>query len=508
MKFKIDNIVLALIVVFIFTRLLFIYFPFWGLEYEDSFIFTDTGRYLSYSYDFSSSPFKCQSCLDGSYKSCYKYGSFGGHFLSIPILLSLINSIFGYHIYNIFFLNFVFSLFTLFLLFFYWNKLNKNKIFSLNITLTLLCVTPFLTIFNTSGLSETISSFLVIGFLFNIYEANENNYNPSLKSFWLLVVFMILAISVKRENLTLFVFLFFIPCIRYLFGQKPIIKSFILLFGLTFLLITAFSFFIEMYSIENNESGDIGKNTFSINFLITNLKQLLFAILNFKYWGITGYILFASILVVLFTKQLNKFGFMALSLSLFYIIVYSSHYRSYYQVVHNISYPFETLRYSTNYIILIILFISTVFIPKKEGEYWRILNSKISQIIFISIFVILIANNINTRINLSQDEDVARIQPVKNMLELSNIDDIIITSFPIIFRCYAEDKQKIIDLFSLNQNRLLDLISINPQANIYVMLPNDNEIDSVRYRLDLDYINFRRIKFESQFYQLLKHVKQ
>ena len=88
------NITILLVILFIVTRLLFIKYPFWGLEYEDSFIYTDTGRYLGFAYDYYSMPFKCQSCLDGSYIDCYQYCSFGGHFLSIPFMIAGINLIF------------------------------------------------------------------------------------------------------------------------------------------------------------------------------------------------------------------------------------------------------------------------------------------------------------------------------------------------------------------------------------------------------------------------------
>lgn len=170
MFFSNKNISFFLVIIFVATRVLFLQYPFWGLEYEDSFIYTDTARYLGYEYDYTSMPFKCQSCLDGSYSNCYQYGSFGGHFLTIPIFLNCINSILGFHPSNIFFLNFVFSILVISFVIFSWYRFKMGNTFSLNTFLLILIVTPFLSLFNTSGLAETISSFFVIGFILSVYK--------------------------------------------------------------------------------------------------------------------------------------------------------------------------------------------------------------------------------------------------------------------------------------------------------------------------------------------------
>ena len=488
--------------------MLFIQFPFWGLEYEDSFIYTDTGRYLNYSYDYESMPFKCLSCLDGSYVQCYEYGSFGGHFLTIPLLLSIINSIIGYHFVNIFFLNLTVSLFILCLVYYCWNRFKFKDVFSLNIFLGLLCITPFVSIFHTSGLAETISSFFVIGFLFSICYSSENNFKVTSYVYWLTIVFMVLAVVTKRENFVLLVFMYLIPIIRILYKQKPISKSFLFLVGLSTLLLLSFSIFIGLFGIENNESGDIGSKTFSIQFLVLNLKQLMFAITNIQYWGITGFAFLIAIIIVLYTRRINKLGLMSLVLSILYILIYSTHYRSYYQVVYNLSHPFETLRYSTNYLPLIILFISTVKFNFKENFILRIFNSKLGQLCSVAVFIGLILNVVFTRIDLSQDEYNSRIQPVQEMLEISNNDDIIVSNIPIVFRCFADEKQRVVDIFSLENDRLSELISTNPNSNIYILKPKDMKIDSDRYDLALDYTDFNKIEFASLGFELFKYVKK
>lgn len=501
-----SKITILLFILFILIRLLYLQYPFWGLEYEDSFIYSDTGRYLHYSYDFTTMPFKCQSCLDGSYNQCYQYGSFGGHLLTLPILLHIYNTIFGYNASNIFELNLIFSVLLSGLVYYCWSKFHNKHRFSINVFLLIMSITPFVTIFNTSGLAETISSVFVIGFLLNIYRANESNFDTSTTSFWLTIIFLILAVITKRENFILLIFMYLMPLIRYLYGQSIVFKTFILMLLISTVTLLLFSYFIDLFGIENNESIDISENTFSFRLLKLNLKQLILAITDLKFWGLTGYIFLGSILITGLSKKITKLGLMSLILAVFYIILYSSHYRSYYQVVHNLSYPFETLRYSTNYLPLIALFTSTI---KFDNKYWSKLTFNktffnLSNFSCIALTFGLVANVALTRSEFSQDENGSRIQPVIETLSVIDIDDVIITSIPIVFRCYADENQKIIDLFKINNNRLRELKNENPHSSIFILKPTDMEIESNRYGLMLDYSDFEQISFDSKNFILLK----
>ena len=501
------NITALLILLFIAVRLLFVQYPFWGLEYEDSFIYTDTGRYLGFDYDYKSMPFKCQSCLDGSYVNCYQYGSFGGHFLSIPFILASINSIFGYHHFNIFILNFVFSLFIVGFVIFFWDRFKLKDTFSLNLFLLLLVVTPFISIFNTSGLAETVSSFFVLGFVFLIYKTNESDFNYKSSVFWLVIIFLFLAVATKRENFILLILLYSIPFIRYFFKQKPLTKSYIFLVLISSLTLFIFSIYIGLFDIENNEGGDIGSKTFSLDFLIINLKQFLIAITNISYWGLTGFAFVFSIAFAIYYNKINKLGLMCLLLSVSYIILYSSHYRSYYQVVYNLSHPFETLRYSVNYLPLIALFISTLKLKFDISSLQNVIYKRILKVSFILTTFVLILNVVKTRIEFSQDEKISRIQPVKDILSISSVNDIIITDIPIVFHCYADEKQKIVDVFSLSEKRFQELINLTNNTIIYFLKPRDMAINTDRYGIKFNTNNFKKVVFDSRNFDLLKYSK-
>jgi hypothetical protein len=506
MFFLTNKISYFLIFLFVVTRLLFIEYPFWGLEYEDSFIYTDTGRFMGYNYDFNSMPFKCQSCLDGSYLNCYQYGSYGGHLLTIPFLLTGINSIFGFYHSNIFILNLLFSVFVVAFAFFNWEKFNAENIFSLNTFLLVLTITPFYSVFNTSGLAETISSFFVIAFILSIYKANESDFKLKSLNFWLVIVFLFLSVITKRENFILLVILYSIPIIRYYFKQKAITKSYLCLASFSSIILLGILLFIGLFDIEKNEGADIGHKTFSIDFLIINLKQFLSAITNISYWGLTGFLFIFSIAFMLYKRTISKLGLMSLLTAVFYIVLYAAHYRSYYQVVNNISHPFETLRYSVNYLPAIALFIST---QKINFDTLLLLkNNFFKYFLSIGLVFILLLNVISTRIEFSQDENTSRIEPVKNLLSITAYNDIIITDIPIIFHCYADENLWIVDVFSLENQRFQELLSSSNHANIYFLKPKDFQINSDRYGLKFETNSFTQIPFKSENFELFKYTKQ
>ena len=270
-------------------------------------------------------------------------------------------------------------------------------------------------------------------------------------------------------------------------------------------MIYIFSLFIGIFQIENNEGVDIGNNTFSFDFLIVNLKQFLTAITNFSYWGLTGFVFIFSIAYFIYKSKINKLGLMCLLLSLCYIIIYSSHYRSYYQVVFNLSHPFETLRYSVNYFPLIVLFISTIKIDIPSLHSF--VSKRILSIILILIVLTLILNVVKTRIEFHQDETISKIQPVKDLLTISTLNDIIITDIPIVFRCYSDKNQNIVDLFSLKEERFQNILNSKDNSEIYFLKPKNMKINTVRYGIKFNTLSFKKIAFNSVNYDLLKYSK-
>mgnify|MGYP000512890954 CR=1 FL=1 len=150
-------------------------FPFWGLEYEDSYIFNDTARLMNSISEIDYSSYLTPSCLNGSYNYCYSYGTLGGHFLFFPFLISIVHKIFDYNVVNVFTLNMLFSIFGVISLLIYYKKGLLKELNFILYTLVL-SLTPFVPLFNTSGLSETLSSFFVLFFLLNVFVSSNKEF--------------------------------------------------------------------------------------------------------------------------------------------------------------------------------------------------------------------------------------------------------------------------------------------------------------------------------------------
>ena len=479
-----------LLAIFFATRLLFILYPFWGLEYEDSYIFTDSARYMSYDYDFHTMPYRCNSCLDGSYTDCYSYGTLGGHYLTFPILVHVLNVIKGYSTDNAFLVNFSVSLSIIFFVYF-WNRTNITKSsISINIVLLLLSVTPFVPIFNTSGLAETLSSAFVLFSVLSLSRANDKNFNIASTEFYLSIIFIVMAIVTKRENLVLLAFLVFIPILRRLHGKSMLPKGYIILSFICSVAVSGFVIYTDLFGIEFDETGDIGASTFSLAYFIDNSYQLLQAALNFEYWGITGYLFLITLFVSIYKKNFKQLETFCLIVIAMYVGIYASHYRSYYQVIHQISHPFETLRYSTNYIPLVVVFIASVYHNRLRISTSNVL---IKYGVLILIFGVLMHNTIQTRLLFSEDEFRSRIEPVYETLASMEPNDIVISTTPVIFRCFAHQTQRIVDLFQLSQRRLDEMRRLNQTSHIYLLTSTDMALDIDRYGLDIELADFKPI---------------
>ena len=127
------------------------------------------------------------------------------------------------------------------------------------------------------------------------------------------------------------------------------------------------------------------------------------------------------------------------------------------------------------------MFISTLKFKFDISSLQNVVFRRILKLSFILIAFILILNVVKTRIEFSQDEAISRIKPVKDLLAISLVNDIIITDIPIVFHCYSDEKQKIVDVFSLKEKMFQEIINSKNNSVIYFLKPKDMAINSDRY---------------------------
>jgi len=488
-------------------KMLFIPYPFHGLEYEDAFIFSDAARFVLYDYNWHVEPFQTKSCIQGSIAHCNQFGTFGGHYMVFPLIVSLVNKIMGFSVKNIFYVNFISSMLVLI---FFINILKKIEIgkIGMMVTVMLFVTTPFLNIFNTSGLSETMSSLFVIVTLYLFFKSSYDGFDYRKMSFWFTVAFMIISFLTKRENLIILS----LPVLSLFLERKRLSEAnrtinLIILFTVSTGIAVVYNIIAHINMMEAAESVDIGTSTFNLTNFALLFPKYLTSFLSIKYFGVTGiFFLVASAYVLVFCK---KYEFrLSIMITLMYLVMYSSHYRSYYQVHSGSINMFETLRYTTNYFPVACLSIGAFDFDKINVKSSS-LSRRISQFAALVIFVILmVILNFKLRSELNHVEVESRVYPAIESLRLTSENDWILSDITSVFHIYASDNRKFANCYSRKINYVLKQIKIN-HPNIYLLKRNPSAIDVKRYPEYFKYVltlNYTKVSDISPDYVLLKLV--
>lgn len=492
--------ILLLLLLNLLIRLTFIYFPFWGLEYEDAFIFTDTARQLAHDYSFSKDFFLTNSCILGTIENCQTLESFGGHFLTFPIILYFFNAVVGYNPANTFIVNFIFSSVLLISVCFLHRKTMLRRQFSLEIFLILMLITPFISIFNTSGLSETFSSLIVTIAVMLFYISSKHAFKTSHWVFWAAIGLLIFSFMIKRENIVLLLLFIFVPLIQFRGKKKEIPNGYWFMLGLALIGGLVLFKLFNIISIETNEASDLNAPTFAFSYLVQNAQNMFLALIHLQYFGITGILLLVSILLLALKSPFKPFGILCFASAFSFFLLYSSHYRSYYHVVTNSLSPFEALRYAVNYFPLLCLFIAS-----HRFDINLEVRPMVLKVVGYSAGVILIINVIESRINLSSDEYFSRLEPVEKTLSTVGSNDVIITDIPIVFRCFVEISQSIYDFYALSP-QTFDSLIISAKADVYLCSRKHNAEDFGRYNfpIEIERCYGKEFALYNDEYQLIK----
>lgn len=489
------NLFLIIIIAILF-RILGLYFPFLGLEYEDSYIYSAVSRQMNINYAFNHDVFFTKYIIFGDIKSGILTQTISGHFAFFPAFLSIINLIFGYNTFNIIYLNLILSIINIIYACKLFNLLVNNKTSQLFFGL-LYSTTPFLCVYNTSGLSETASSvFVIITSFFYIKYSIDNN-NKSLTPIYLL--FILLAFIVKRDNLILLI-LPVMHLLKYLYsidyGNKKKIFTFVIL------IFTIFSVLI-VFKIDKtilDERNDINISPFRFQYFFTLFPLFFESLFNIRFFGQIFLFLIASVFVI---KKTEKYTLVLITISMLYVLMYSFHYRSYYMVNGNYS-PniIDTFRYYTNFFsILFIGFSVTIF------NVLNLVINKYKKIITIAIIIFLMINfhsNYQIRDDFSAIEYNERIMPVKETLKTITSNDIVVTDRPILFQMFGKEDIFIVDITAITMDEIKTLNILKKSKKIYYM--KDEELDnrySIKNYFEKNY-KFNFVKRLSNHYVLLK----
>ncbi|MEP7108672.1 MAG: hypothetical protein ABI760_11835 [Ferruginibacter sp.] len=332
---------------------MFIFHPFWGLEYEDSYIYSTVSRAININYNFGYDGLYTKYEVFGSLISGSETSTISGHFIFFSLLLSVVNRLVGFHAENVLIVNSLLSLITVYysLKIFYLINISKYSLFGFGMVFS---TTPFVCVYNTSGLSETFSSVFVVISIYYAFKSKKENYTK-LSSIAAYGFFICLSVFIKRDNLVLIS----IPLLEILYAfylkkgkQFKTKLLFIALF--IFICIVVSNMVFNINRTVQDEMSDIGQNPFSFNFLKVIFPVFIKSLIKIQFFSLVGLLFLVS---VVFIRKINSYLLLLLLICIGYLLVYSMHYRSYYMVHGNfIPNTIDTFRYFTNFFSVLSIF--------------------------------------------------------------------------------------------------------------------------------------------------------
>ena len=444
---------------------------FWGIEYEDSYIYNASSRYLLFNQPFQTDALLTESCSLGSLRQCELSGTYSGHLIGYSSFLYFIHSIFGYTHYNIKIINLCISLLSTFFLLIV-SKLILNKS-PYAYYVTLLCfLSPIANVYYGSGYVEPFSSFFLI-FCFYAFIKLFDDSQKSSFNYFLIIITSLIIIFIKRENII------FLPIllISRLVITNIIYKKNITHDSIKYLLLIAliiFSLFSNFFLIDVNktiaaELPDIAnKFPFQFSFFKRIFPVMISTLSNFKLFSLIPIGLFA---IALTHKGELKRIIYLITISISYLMIYSFHYRGYYFYHYNSLQQIEMIRYIMNYYPFLILLSAYGFIN---------LTNRFSLLkrCVIPVFVFTLAYSAITTSRLNDDLFEIESNYINGYNEIiSTINDnnefCLITDKLLLLQSIAKDDVFLIDVELLNAD--FDLINdlVSKKTNLTLLISSD-----------------------------------
>jgi len=490
---------------------------FFGLEYEDAYIYNAFARALLYIQHLPATPFLTQGCLFGSLRNCYLSGTYSGHLITFPAIVYSIFRLIGYSPYTILYINLICSLLSVILIFLIAKILINDNSYAA-ITAGIFALTPIINVFHTSGLSETFSStwillFLYIFLLKYVQRAECRKYTYL---FWLSLIFSLtIATLIKRENLLILLTPFIAIFIQSIKARKRILQElfrFTPIIILTGAIILFYLFYIRLNYTVITDQTDIGCLTFDLKFFGSIFPMFLKSFFNLRWFFIFSYSTIIGVcFIFLRIKKYNNFLYPVFFFFSF-LLLYSLHYRSYAFVKYGEIHGFETLRYISNLFPFYCFFSGLgLFKIYEKFKPSNLITKPLFFKPFVIIFILLlIFQSQNLKFRFSNIELEERITPVKETLKFAN-NGIIITNEPLLFQIFGDANVKIIELSCIGKSiQKKDIVKMIKENNVMYLekFPYESYSKDMRIQpaIDIikDFIQVSVIKSSTNFqlYQL------
>lgn len=447
---------------------------FWGLEYEDAFAFHHSAQLLARNI-FPNS-FLVEGVMAGSVEHPWVQGTYGGHYIMVPSLLSLLYRLISESVttFNIF--NTAMAFLSMLIL----SSLNCECKSGWWVAPLVYCAAPILNVFSTAALCETFSSTVVISYVFFCLRSKETD-----DRMYLLFSCLAFAVSImtKRENLILFA----LPAILWVVDSfkkfsehriKVLCGNYLLLCVIVIVYFVAVQNVIE---IENIEAKDIHAPTFSIAYCLRLLPRFLLTICDLRYYSFVFPIVCASLWFGWRNKRCRAATVTSIIVFGLYLFAYSCHYRGYDFVVSGRVNSFDTFRYLNNFTVLLFVPLSFVVYPR----------TKMLNIFCVLLMLYPLFETVSLRKYLSKIEDQSRFEVVRNSIKAlahrghGENTTILITDKVLLYQVSQPKSFNVCDIriFAQSKYNMFD-------ADVYLVVDRLEDV-MLRYGLSIDLSAFK-----------------
>lgn len=481
---------------------------FFGLEYEDSYIYSVSARDVNSGTRTCSRGNSCYLttvCVVGNLNSCKVSETSSGHFLGYPLMIAIASRVFGYSPAIASHLSLIASMATVVLIFLS-GELIDGETAGLAASV-IFGLTPVFAVQGVGAYAEPVSNMLVVAcFLLCICLLNSNADSPrALLVNWLaLTLTAVLAVAVKRENVLL------VPVIAlegFMFnferrnraqGKRWLVNLSALMSGSICIVFAVVQ--LRIVTVVRSEMVEYAVFPFNVAVLRTMLPLFVKSYASVSWYLGGGILVLLGLIASIRTKRR---GIYAVSALIAYLLLYASHVRSYYQLQSGDVTQFDTLRYSMNIAGLwsIVAGLGFAFSADTLAK-WRFgawLRRRSGRVIFwLLVGTYAVSSWVLTnrwKEDMVSTELAVRTEPAEAALEL--VDDLgtkntfVITLEPLLVQMLCREPVNVIAFPYLNGSLVQDVRRNNPDATFLYLEQAiySSETDRERYRAAFDFLD-------------------
>lgn len=475
---------------------------YYGLEYEDSYIYSVAARYLASNpphVDPATSPFLTTVCAVGNWSSCRNPETSSGHFIAYPFMIAVVSKVFGYTSITASWISLAASLATVVFVFLVGKLIDPGGI-SGTAGALLFSVIPIFAAQGACTYAEPVSNLLVVTCLLICLYMLGPSIQASLSALvitWLaLTLTAVLAIAVKRENLLIVPTLLLVGVLFRIDKESiatPSRRLQRLAALLTVFVCAVFALAqLQLLAVIRREQAEYSLFPFSFELWRAMLPMFLKGFLSFSWYFGSAFMVLAAILASLRSQRRTLY---ALGLFTAYLLLYTSHVRSYYILRGGAITELDTLRYSMNLaglwailagqgLSFLVVRLSRIGLSTSSTAWAR-------RVTWACLAGCILWNWVVTdrlKEDMVANETAIRVRPTEAVLQAlqrsGDADTFVISVEPLLIHMLARDPVNVIDFKDLSPELLQDLRTENPNATFFYLEQDihNSRADRERYQ--------------------------